>query len=1827
MWFCRNVLVKIALCGIVVRRYAVRKLHSYTKLNLRPAYLIFSFFNIKFEYKSIVNTQTVMHLNKFYAVFVIGLLAATGVWAQPSSFSLNDNPVPFNSSIEQLPSDPASGSLIIETSRPLRSSDWQHSKVTLLDHLGGNRYIVQGAGSYLQQLPVTGWAVYESRYKIAQDIYRYNTETDVMVYVSAGMTAAGLKALAGKYNGTMSAVQQWAGRHLYLVRIHPSQLEAFAGHPSVLNISLPVKDEVLLEHARNYVGAGKAILPQASGGRGLAGRNVVVGVGDDAHPLHIDISDRLHNFNPQNASTHGYHVATTVGGAGIVDPRYAGFAPKSVTVTNYFSNIITESENYLQDFGMSLTNNSYGAELNDCNAFGVYSVYSKAIDDQLNDNPTLLHVFAAGNSANRTCPPFPFNYRTVAGHYQTTKNVLTVANIGKAETFFSNSSSVGPVRDGRLKPEITAMGSLLIAGGNNNNYFANTGTSMACPNVAGAAALFTERYQQLHGTVPEGALLKVLLMNGATDIGNPGPDYKFGFGLMNLEHSLGMLENQQYFSDTVNTGTSRQFTINVPANTALLNVMLYWHDASGNPSSAKALVNDLDLRVTDPGNNSTDPWILNPAPANVADNATRGTDRLNNVEQVSIQDPVAGTYTIHVHGYDVSVPDQKFFVAYDVVERNLRMRFPLGGEKVVAGTSQYIYWESPFNTGNTTIEFSSDNGSTWSLITTLTNPATRNFQYTLPAGINSLQCRIRVTQNGYTIASNNFTVMQRPVVTLAPLAEQCPGNVKLNWTPTPNATAYRVYRKIGDEMVAIATTSTTTYTVYGLSQQETQWLGVAAMMGTQEGERSVAISRLPNNGGCTGFSNGDLALTGIAPGASGRKHTQRELSATTPLSVTVHNLSGNAVNAYNISYRVNNGAWVQGNYTTPVANTNIVNIPLGTIDMSNPGKYEITAVIRNLNSTDQVTGNDTFSVSVFHWANAPLTLDTDLVIDFEGHDFSLTGVSVLGIDSIEYLDFNSTTAFGESKSFVNRTVTLGGSRSVSMYTNRNVGNITGNASKNTITGTFNLSLHDTASSEIRLEFEYLLPGYPGIDSLNSVWIRDRESSDWVKLMDYFVDTVSYTKQHSGSISLTDIFKARQWNFTSGVQVKWEQYDLTLLSSNYYGKGVTLDNIKVYKVENDVFLAGTDSVFNYNCAMGATIPIRLKVGNGMSHTVYDIPVAYRIDNGTVISGLIDSIAGKDTVTYTFSVPATLDQYKVYALHAWVYLATDTYRTNDSMLNFNIRNQPVITAFPYLQTFEDNDGFFYTEGINSSWQYGRPSKSSIRYAASGHNVWVTDTVNTYANNQLSFLYSPCFDVSSLTNPHLSLSLIYDLENADKENNTIFDHLSLEYSNDGHNWYPLGTKGEGYNWYNNEHDVFTGNASPYWQVATIAVPNTGAVFSFRARFVADRSTAYGGVAIDDIHIYDLVRPVYTGDSLRTALVLPVPSNTITTFAADGGIIANITSGNTALGNVSVQSYGHDNFINPDSSQYFLPRNYLVQPVIKSSDTFGLQLFIEDEAVKKVRADIFCGSCSRVNDVYRMGASIYGSADKNRENNRLSDNLPPEDYVYLPYTALQWVPYDKGYYAVLRTARSGEIWFNDGGPTRDKSLGDKIIELYGTPKELVYADLQWHSYIDAAVQRYHLQRKNHEGDFETIYTTAGAGQASLRTFPYLDIPPHDGQAKTYRVAFTLTADSTEMYYSNESVIDWAAFKDRTRVYPNPVTDGKIHIEWHKNDGEPVRWALINSAGQVIMYDDFKTNAFGDAYVLDLHSYGVPAGGIYILRLYSNKRNWDYKLSVWSEQ
>jgi hypothetical protein len=86
-----------------------------------------------------------------------------------------------------------------------------------------------------------------------------------------------------------------------------------------------------------------------------------------------------------------------------------------------------------------------------------------------------------------------------------------------------------------------------------------------------------------------------------------------------------------------------------------------------------------------------------------------------------------------------------------------------------------------------------------------------------------------------------------------------------------------------------------------------------------------------------------------------------------------------------------------------------------------------------------------------------------------------------------------------------------------------------------------------------------------------------------------------------------------------------------------------------------------------------------------------------------------------------------------------LPSDTYRNNDTT-TLSVYNAPVITAFPYLETFETNDGNWHAAGKKSSWQYGTPVSFQINGAASGSKAWKTNLNGNYNDQEKSYLYSP-------------------------------------------------------------------------------------------------------------------------------------------------------------------------------------------------------------------------------------------------------------------------------------------------------------------------------------------------------------------------------------------------------------------------------------------------------------------------------------------------------
>lgn len=336
--------------------------------------------------------------------------------------------------------------------------------------------------------------------------------------------------------------------------------------------------------------------------------------------------------------------------------------------------------------------------------FGFYNEKSHLIDELTNFyNPYRLMITAAGNDRNEEGPgPNGLHYLrdaqggfTIPSHttrsedggydkfecipsdFPTAKNVLTVGavidipngynNISDVE--IANFSSWGPTDDGRIKPDIVANGHEIICTDiaydlNDNpidSYQMASGTSGAAASVTGSCALILEHYEDLfpNRTALLASTLKAIIIHTADEAGNPGPDYKFGWGLMNTKSAVEMINIE--FNDGEGThiterelipGNSENISIQTTGQDSLV-VTLCWSDPAGpyplnpvlNPTD-KRLVNDLDIVLEDPNNNDHYPYKLNPSsPDNIA---SMGDNDIDNVEKIIVEYPTNGIYTAHI---------------------------------------------------------------------------------------------------------------------------------------------------------------------------------------------------------------------------------------------------------------------------------------------------------------------------------------------------------------------------------------------------------------------------------------------------------------------------------------------------------------------------------------------------------------------------------------------------------------------------------------------------------------------------------------------------------------------------------------------------------------------------------------------------------------------------------------------------------------------------------------------------------------------------------------------------------------------------------------------------------------------------------------------------------------------------------------------------------------------------------------------------------------------------------------------------------------------------
>lgn len=556
---------------------------------------------------------------------------------------------------------------------------------------------------------------------------------------------------------------------------------------------------------------------------------------------------------------HATHVCGTL---------IAAASPASVKGMAYQANARTfnwtddESEAISEAIGgMLVSNHSYGVPITSNGTtlpswiIGAYTSDAASWDDIAYNAPYFLGVMSAGNDGQNENNPEPISSgfdKLVAN--KTAKNLLIVGScedvavatdgtVVPSNITISGFSSQGPTDDFRVKPDIVGNGSGLTSTSNINNTAtgSSSGTSMASPNVAGSLLLIQQHFKNLTNSFMRAATLKGLACHTADDGGLTGPDAVFGWGLLNAKKSVETITNNGLTSwiSEENLNANQVYTMTVNSNgTSPLIASISWTDlpgltnngASGANNITPALVNDLDIRITRNGTTYY-PWRLDLDPNSPA--LRSGDNSVDNIEQIKIDNPPAGQYTITVsHKRTLTTGSQK----YSLIITGLSSGFAINSNSdnlTVCSNQNAVYTFNYSQSGLGTTTFSAvdlPSGATASF-----SPTTRSSSGTVSMTISNLS---NVIPNEYfvgikgtssTETETRYKSLRVYNGSFQQIVLQNPTNgqqalsttTQLDWVSQLNAQSYTVQVSLNPEFSSFVTNQVTPenqYILNGLSQ-------------------------------------------------------------------------------------------------------------------------------------------------------------------------------------------------------------------------------------------------------------------------------------------------------------------------------------------------------------------------------------------------------------------------------------------------------------------------------------------------------------------------------------------------------------------------------------------------------------------------------------------------------------------------------------------------------------------------------------------------------------------------------------------------------------------------------------------------------------------------------------------------------------------------------------------------------------------------------------------------------------------------------------------------
>lgn len=456
------------------------------------------------------------------------------------------------------------------------------------------------------------------------------------------------------------------------------------------------------------------VWPGGSGGFSLSGSATELGElgvwdGGGVRTTHQELDGRVDQVDSPGATHyHSTHVAGTMV-AGGVSASAKGMSYEA-QLSAYDWNSDDSEMAAAAAAGMNVSSHSYGfatgwrydedwywygdtdVSPTEDYGFGFYGSAAKAWDEIAYNAPYYTIVKSAGNDRDDAGPDPEEGHYVWSGSgwvlsfatrdpdggtdgydcvpwYANAKNIITVGAVNDLTGGYTDPSGVsmssfsgwGPTDDGRIKPDIVANGISLRScyDASDVAYTYLSGTSMSTPNASGSINLLVRHFEATHDDLtPLSSTIKALLIHTADEAGpNPGPDYMFGWGLMNTLKAIEIIEADaqetgRILEESLADGEIDEYELESDG-LGPIRVSLAWTDPPGTSPPASLdpttlmLVNDLDLRLEDQGSATVyEPYVLIPAVPPVP--AGTGDNFRDNSEQIYVESPPAGTYVVRV---------------------------------------------------------------------------------------------------------------------------------------------------------------------------------------------------------------------------------------------------------------------------------------------------------------------------------------------------------------------------------------------------------------------------------------------------------------------------------------------------------------------------------------------------------------------------------------------------------------------------------------------------------------------------------------------------------------------------------------------------------------------------------------------------------------------------------------------------------------------------------------------------------------------------------------------------------------------------------------------------------------------------------------------------------------------------------------------------------------------------------------------------------------------------------------------------------------------------